>query len=418
MTSNGLATDVARSDPIGGLMLNGPGSSTSSIGILVGQSTTTQVAQFDMTLSSVTQFGVGLQQASNSYSYRFHGGLVNYCGIGAYFPSGLSNNAEIVEFHGVTFSANTTASLRSYGNSLDILVVGGSFDYDTGVNIDLAGDTIVQVVGTHFEFASAKQVAKNVASSGNPILNLTNCTFTLGGAPSTTPVIDGSQLTVIINGGWFRINASGTQTTFLLSNGNGGSPVVYYQAVVRNLGLVFQSGATLTNIINGIGTNSNAYLEYGATKSEFYGLNGSFYSDQTVAISLYWLLEKTRLGAMIRAGVDDMQMARAVGIPASKLFTTVFCLGAGLAGLGGTLGGPIFNAYPGLDADMLPLALIVVILGGVGSLVGTFIASFLVGFIYNFGLVLVPDLAYVVLFLPMVIVIAFKPMGLFGTIRT
>ncbi len=121
---------------------------------------------------------------------------------------------------------------------------------------------------------------------------------------------------------------------------------------------------------------------------------------------------------MIRAGVDDMQMARAVGIPASKLFTTVFCLGAGLAGLGGTLGGPIFNAYPGLDADMLPLALIVVILGGVGSLVGTFIASFLVGFIYNFGLVLVPDLAYVVLFLPMVIVIAFKPMGLFGTIRT
>ena len=89
-----------------------------------------------------------------------------------------------------------------------------------------------------------------------------------------------------------------------------------------------------------------------------------------------------------------------------------------MAGLGGTLGGPIFNAYPGLDADMLPLALIVVILGGVGSLVGTFIASFIVGFIYNFGLVLVPDLAYVVLFLPMVVVIAFKPMGLFGTIRT
>jgi len=283
--SNGYATDVARSDPIGGLMLIGPGSSTSSIGILVGQSATTQVAQFDMTLSSVTQFGVGLQQASNSYSYRFHGGLINNCGIGAYFPSGLTNNAEIVEFHGVTFSGNTTASLRSYGNSLDILVVGGSFDYDTGINIDLAGDTIVQVVGTHFEFASAKQIAKNVSASGNPILNLTNCTFTLGGAPSTTAVIDGSQMTVIVNGGWFRINASGTQTTFLLSNGNGGSPVVYYQAVVRNLSLVFQNSATLTNIINGLGTNTNAYYESGATKSEFYGLNGSFYSDQTVALS-------------------------------------------------------------------------------------------------------------------------------------
>lgn len=133
-----------------------------------------------------------------------------------------------------------------------------------------------------------------------------------------------------------------------------------------------------------------------------------------VAVLLYLLIERTRLGAMIRAGVDDMPMARAVGIPASRLFTTVFCLGAGLAGLGGTLGGPIFNAYPGLDSEMLPLALIVVILGGVGSLFGTFVASFIVGFIYTFGIFLVPDLAYVVLFLPMVVVIAFKPNGLFG----
>ena len=135
-------------------------------------------------------------------------------------------------------------------------------------------------------------------------------------------------------------------------------------------------------------------------------------------ILLWLLIERTRLGAMIRAGVDDMPMARAVGIPASKLFTTVFCLGAGLAGLGGALGGPIFNAYPGLDAEMLPLALIVVILGGVGSLAGTFIASFIIGFIYTFGIALVPDLAYVILFLPMVVVIAFKPSGLFGRITT
>jgi branched-chain amino acid transport system permease protein len=135
------------------------------------------------------------------------------------------------------------------------------------------------------------------------------------------------------------------------------------------------------------------------------------------AILLYLLMERTRLGAMIRAGVDDMQMARAVGIPASQLFTIVFSLGALLAGLGGTVGGPMLNAYPGLDADMLPLALIVVILGGVGSLIGTFVASFIIGFIYTFGIALVPDLAYVILFLPMVLVIAFRPSGLFGTIR-
>jgi branched-chain amino acid transport system permease protein len=135
------------------------------------------------------------------------------------------------------------------------------------------------------------------------------------------------------------------------------------------------------------------------------------------AVLLFLLMERTRLGAMIRAGVDDMQMARAVGIPASQLFTIVFSLGALMAGLGGTVGGPMLNAYPGLDADMLPLALIVVILGGVGSLIGTFVASFIIGFIYTFGIALVPDLAYVILFLPMVFVIAFRPSGLFGTMR-
>ena len=137
-----------------------------------------------------------------------------------------------------------------------------------------------------------------------------------------------------------------------------------------------------------------------------------------VATLLYLLIERTRLGAMIRAGVDDMDMARAVGVPASLIFTVVFCLGASLAGLGGALGGPIFNAYPGLDGEMLPLALIVVILGGVGSLFGTFVASFIIGFIYTFGVALLPDLADVILFLPMVIVIAFKPQGLFGRVAT
>jgi branched-chain amino acid transport system permease protein len=135
------------------------------------------------------------------------------------------------------------------------------------------------------------------------------------------------------------------------------------------------------------------------------------------AVGLYIMLERTRLGAMIRAGVDDMQMARAVGIPVSRLFTAVFCLGAGIAGAGGVLGGPILSAYPGLDADMLPLALIVVILGGVGSLVGAFIGSFIIGFIYTFGTALIPDLAYVILFLPMIVVIAFRPQGLFGRIQ-
>ena len=132
------------------------------------------------------------------------------------------------------------------------------------------------------------------------------------------------------------------------------------------------------------------------------------------AAGLHLLMERTRLGAMIRAGVDDMDMARAVGIPVSKLFTTVFCLGAALAGAGGVIGGPMLSAYPGLDGDMLPLALIVVILGGVGSLLGAFVGSFITGFVYTFGVARFPDLAYVILFLPMILVIAYRPRGLFG----
>jgi branched-chain amino acid transport system permease protein len=134
------------------------------------------------------------------------------------------------------------------------------------------------------------------------------------------------------------------------------------------------------------------------------------------AIALYFLMDRTRLGAMIRAGVDDMEMARGVGIPVSLLFTVVFFLGAVLAGLGGALGAPMLNAYPGLDTDMLPLALIVVILGGAGSLKGAFIGSFVVGFLYNFGIARFPDLAYFILFLPMVLVLVFRPQGLFGRV--
>ena len=133
-----------------------------------------------------------------------------------------------------------------------------------------------------------------------------------------------------------------------------------------------------------------------------------------IAGALWLMIDRTRLGAMIRAGVDDPDMARVVGIRVSRLFSFTFCLGAGLAGFAGFMGGPILSVYPGLDADMLPLALIVVTLGGTGSLLGAFIGSFLVGFLYNFGQARLPELAYVILFLPMLLVLVARPQGLFG----
>ena len=137
-------------------------------------------------------------------------------------------------------------------------------------------------------------------------------------------------------------------------------------------------------------------------------------SPSSFAIALWLLLDRTRLGAMIRAGVDDPDMARVVGIRVSQLFTIVFALGAGLAAFAGIIGGPILSVYPGLDQDMLPLALVVVILGGTGSLLGSFVGSIVVGFIYNFGQALLPELAYFVLFLPMLLVLLLRPQGLFG----
>ena len=133
-----------------------------------------------------------------------------------------------------------------------------------------------------------------------------------------------------------------------------------------------------------------------------------------VALLLWLLIERTKLGAMVRASVDDIQMARGVGIPAQKLFSFIFCLGAALAGMGGVLGGPILSVYPGLDGEMLPLALVVVILGGIGSIGGAFVGSYITSFIYTFGQTLLPAFSYVILFLPMIVILAFRPSGLFG----
>jgi branched-chain amino acid transport system permease protein len=133
-------------------------------------------------------------------------------------------------------------------------------------------------------------------------------------------------------------------------------------------------------------------------------------------IALWLFVEKTRIGAMLRASVDDPVMARGVGIPVSLLFTFSFGLGALLAGLGGALAAPVLSAYPGLDHDMLPLALVVVVLGGVGSLMGALFGSVLIGFLYVIGQEQIPSLSYVIVFIPMVIVLALRPKGLFGRV--
>jgi branched-chain amino acid transport system permease protein len=126
------------------------------------------------------------------------------------------------------------------------------------------------------------------------------------------------------------------------------------------------------------------------------------------------LNEKTLIGAKLRAAVDDPEMAAGTGVPVALLSGLVFAAGAALAAFGGVMGGPILGGYAGMDFDLLPLAFVVVIVGGMGSLRGAVIGSIIVGMIDNFGKALVPELSYFTLFAPMVIMLAIKPTGLYG----
>jgi branched-chain amino acid transport system permease protein len=133
-----------------------------------------------------------------------------------------------------------------------------------------------------------------------------------------------------------------------------------------------------------------------------------------IAALLWWLQEGTRIGAMVRASVDDEEVARALGINVSLLFTLVFALGAFLAALGGVMGGPIVGVYPGADFEILLLGFVVVIIGGLGSLKGALIGGLVVGLLDNFGKVFFPELALFTIFAPMALILAVRPAGLFG----
>ena len=134
-----------------------------------------------------------------------------------------------------------------------------------------------------------------------------------------------------------------------------------------------------------------------------------------IGVVLWLLQERTRLGAMVRAAIDDAQIARATGINVSLLSTGVFAFGAGLAAAGGIIGGPLLGVYPGADFEILLLAFVVVIIGGLGSLKGAFFGALLVGLLDNFGKALFPQLAYFTIFAPMAIILALRPSGLFGS---
>ena len=133
-----------------------------------------------------------------------------------------------------------------------------------------------------------------------------------------------------------------------------------------------------------------------------------------IGIGLWLMLNKTRIGMMIRAGVDDREMLSASGANVHVIFAIVFALGAGLAGLAGVVGGSALSVAPGEDVRYLLASLVVVIVGGMGSITGAAIGALIIGLAEQIGLVYFPTYGVVLTFIIMVVVLAIRPQGIMG----
>lgn len=133
-----------------------------------------------------------------------------------------------------------------------------------------------------------------------------------------------------------------------------------------------------------------------------------------VALLLWLLYQKTQIGAVVRAGVDDREQVGATGINVDRLFVLVSALASFLAGMSGVVGGAFLTLYPGAEWEILVYALVVVIVGGLGSLEGAMIGALIVGLLDAYGRWLLPEFSYFVLFAPMALLLLVRPRGIFG----
>ena len=133
-----------------------------------------------------------------------------------------------------------------------------------------------------------------------------------------------------------------------------------------------------------------------------------------IGLALWLFLTRTQVGMKIRAGVDDKDMLAATGVNVHRVFAIVFAIGAGLAGLAGVVGGSALSIAPGEDVRYLLASLMVVIVGGMGSVGGAVLGALLIGLAEQFGLAYTPTYGVVYTFLIMIVTLAFRPQGFFG----
>ena len=133
-----------------------------------------------------------------------------------------------------------------------------------------------------------------------------------------------------------------------------------------------------------------------------------------LAALMYFTIQKTRLGMMVRAGASNAEMTQALGINIRWIHALVFAAGVALAVFAGMIAAPVSSVFPGMGNQVLIICFVIVVIGGIGSLKGALIASLLIGFVDTFGKVLLPELAGVAVYLLMAIVLLFRPAGLYG----
>jgi branched-chain amino acid transport system permease protein len=136
-----------------------------------------------------------------------------------------------------------------------------------------------------------------------------------------------------------------------------------------------------------------------------------------VAVGLYYLIQHTRLGMIIRAGASNREMVQALGIDIKLVYTLVFALGLALAAFAGMISAPVSTVYPNMGAQILIVSFVVVVVGGIGSVKGTLAASLLIGLADTFGKVVVPQIAGMTVYLLMAVVLLWRPRGLFAGAR-
>ncbi len=169
------------------------------------------------------------------------------------------------------------------------------------------------------------------------------------------------------------------------------------------------SGPTSLPIVSGLGRDGQTlYFKFPAVRIAI------LVAAIVVGLAIWLVLSRTRIGMLIRAGVDDREMLAASGVRIQYVFLGVFAFGAGLAGMGGIVGGTFQSLIPGEDTRFLLASLIVVIVGGMGSIPGAAIGALVVGLCEQMGAVYAPTYSVVFTFLVLAVVLAFRPQGLLG----